>query len=70
LKNRQAKDRFEAKNKKAFRHSEKIAEEKRIWKSKAICKNYSFTAKAENKKELNELIDSNVRIIEFEEKGK
>jgi len=70
LKNVQARKRFEAKNKKAFRKPEKIVEEKRIWKSKIICKNYSFAAKAENRKELNELIDSNVRIIEFEEKGK
>ncbi len=69
LKNRQAINRFEAKNKKEFKHYEKKAGEEKIWKSNAICKNYSFAARAENRKELNELIDSNVRIIEFKEKN-
>ena len=68
LKNRQAKHRFEKKNTKAFRYEKKMVEGKGLLKSKAICKHYSFAAKAENRKELNELIDSNVRIIEFEEK--
>ena len=66
LKNKHATHRFETKNTKAFRHTGKGIEGKELLKSKAICKNYSFAAKAENKKELNKLIDSNVRIIEFE----
>ncbi len=43
-------------------------EEKEFRKSKSICKAYSFAGRAESMKELNELIDSNVRLIEFKEK--
>ena len=62
---------FSSHNKKMFRQARKpIEEEKILRKSNAICKNYCFTAKAESRKELNELIDSNIRLIEFEEKNK
>ncbi len=66
LKNREAMRRFALQNKKAFRHVAKTGgEEKELAKSKAICRAYSFSAKADNAKELNELIDGNARIIEM-----
>ena len=68
LKNRAAIRRFALQNKRAFRHIAKAGgEEKELAKSKAICRAYSFSAKAESAKELNELIDGNARIIEMRE---
>ena len=68
LKNREAIRRFALQNKKAFRHIAKAGgEEKELVKSRAICRAYSFSAKAESAKELNELIDGNARIIEMPE---
>ncbi len=66
LSNKTALYRFSSHNKKMFKQARKpIEEEKILRKSKAICKNYCFAAKAESQKELNELIDSNIRLIEF-----
>lgn len=61
LRNKVALNRF-AKGKK----NGKNAEEKQLRKSKAICKAYCFAARAESRRELNELIDNNIRLIEFE----
>ncbi len=61
LRNKAALHRFSLRNKKG-------KEEKQLRKSSTICRNYCFVAKAESRKELNELIDSNVRLIEFGEK--
>lgn len=69
LKNQRAIQKFTAHNIKKLHQSKKFEEkEKILQKSKNICKNYSFTAKATNRKQLNELIDNNTRLIEFKEK--
>lgn len=69
LRNGTALNRFSLQNRKNFRaEAGKIEEEKQLRKSSSICKNYCFAAKAESKKELNELLESNVRVIEYGEK--
>lgn len=65
LRNSGAFNRFSAQNRKNFRaEAKRVEEEKQLKKSAFICKNYCFSAKAQNKKELNELLESNARIIE------
>jgi len=69
LKNGKALQRFEAENKKNFNAERAKPGENSLRKSSQACKHYSFTARAGSRKELNELIDSNVRLIEFGEKA-
>ncbi len=66
LQNKAALHRFEARNRKDFHVSKKrLAEERHLRKSKVVRKQYCFVAKAESRRELNELIDSNIRLVEF-----
>ncbi len=68
LKNKTALNRFHCQNRKlAHSTGPYLPEEQLLKKSSQITKNYSFSAKAESKKELNELLDSNARMIEFKE---
>ncbi len=62
---------FAEHNRRLFSFSKAALEEERhLRKSTQISKNYCFAGKAGNKKELNELVESNIRLIEFnEEKG-
>ncbi len=68
LRNKKAERRFRAQNRKSLGGRKQYGEEKQLMKSSTICRSYCFVAKAESRKELNELIDSNVRLIEFGEK--
>jgi len=61
----------ELRNKTALqRFSLQGEEEKHLRKSRSICKNYCFVARPESKKELNKLIEGNIRLIEFRERNK
>lgn len=69
LKNANALHRFAKENMKLFNTGRRyLEEEKHLRKSSAIKKNYCFEAKAESGKELNELLDQNIRVVRL--KGK
>jgi hypothetical protein len=66
LKNKAASHRFSQHNRKSFGAKPGQAEEESLLKkNEKLCKNYCFAAKAGSLKELAELIESNVRLVEF-----
>ena len=68
LKNKTALHRFSQQNRKSFGAKPRQSpEEKALRKSVAVCKSYCFAARAEDRKELAELVEGNVRIIELKE---
>ncbi|MBN2067876.1 MAG: hypothetical protein JW744_05395 [Candidatus Diapherotrites archaeon] len=69
LQSKAALQRFAKQNKSSFGFSRQpLEEEKTLRKSSHVQKSYCFTARAETRKELNELIDGNCRLVEFREK--
>jgi len=69
LQNRKALSLFSEANEKRFGVSAQIAPEgKELRKSAALQRNFSFTATAENKRQLSELLDSHVRTVVFRRK--
>jgi hypothetical protein len=68
LRNASALNRFHCQNRKQAHSIDPYIPEGRLLKKNSqIAKHYSFSAKAESKKELNDLLDSSVRLIEFRE---
>ncbi|MCX6799143.1 MAG: hypothetical protein NTW59_03545 [Candidatus Diapherotrites archaeon] len=64
LTNKKALQRFAASNKKQFGRTQQYASEaKELQRSSQLQRNYFFTALAENKKELGDALDSNVRTV-------